>query len=194
MKDKEKQLISEIIQGNQRSFSLLCEAYVERLFHFSYSILNNREIAEEAVFDVFTSIWSRRDLLRDVDDITPYLYQAVRNQSLYYIRKQTLTTESTSNLYEIELIADDTTPEDQLLTKEYEGSIQEAINTLPPRCKEIFRLNLYDRLKNRDIAKLLKISEKTVSEQLLRARNHIKKIVRGQMNIETVLLFSILFL
>ena len=61
---------------------------------------------------------------------------------------------------------------------EYELLIQEAINSLPPKCKEVFRLVLSDKLKNREIAELLSISESTVNEHIALAYKRITLYVK----------------
>ena len=52
------------------------------------------------------------------------------------------------SLYEIELIPDSDTPEKSLMDEEYQVLVQQAIDSLPPKCREVFRLVLSDKLKN----------------------------------------------
>ena len=69
-------------------------------------------------------------------------------------------------------------PESLMEDNEYELLIQEAINSLPPKCKEVFRLVLSDKLKNREIAELLSISESTVNEHIALAYKRITLYVK----------------
>jgi len=166
-------IFNNMIKGNKDAFRQLFDIYSHRLFHLSYSYLHSREYAEEAVLDVFTILWNKRDSLSHVKDVGSYLYISVKNQSLHYIRRNYIPDDDELSLYQIELIADDQNPENNLLTKEYEKMIQEAIDSLPPKCREVFRLVLSDKLKNREIADLLSISESTVNEHIALAYKRI---------------------
>jgi RNA polymerase sigma-70 factor (ECF subfamily) len=171
-------LLEKITHGDENALRQLFDTFSHKLFHLAYSFLKSREVAEEVVLDVFTAIWNKRKSLMHVNDIEKYLYISVKNQALHSIRRKPVPDENLLSLYEIELIPEDDTPEHILLNKEYEALIQEAIDTLPPKCKEVFRLCLSDNLKNREIAELLSISEKTVSEHLALARKRISAYVK----------------
>ncbi|MDR1380839.1 MAG: RNA polymerase sigma-70 factor [Tannerella sp.] len=171
-------LLEKIVRGDEHALRQLFDMFSHKLFHLAYSYLQSREVAEEVVLDVFTAIWNKRNSLAHVKNIESYLYISAKNQALQYIRRKPIPDENLLSLYEIELISEDSTPEHILLGKEYELIIQEAIDTLPPKCKEVFRLHLSDNLKNREIAKLLSISEKTVSDHLTLAYKRISSYVK----------------
>jgi RNA polymerase sigma-70 factor (ECF subfamily) len=177
-KEQSMILFEKIIRGDENALRQLFDMFSHKLFHLACSFLKSREEAEEAVLDVFTAIWNKRKSLTHVKNIESYLYTSVKNQALHYIRRKPIPDENLLPLYEIELIPEDDTPEYILLDKEYESLIQEAIDTLPPKCKEVFRLCLSDKLKNREIAKLLSISEKTVSDHLALAYKRISIYVK----------------
>lgn len=166
----------QIAEGSEDAFKLMFDTYSRSLFHLSYAFLHSRELAEEAVLDVFMTIWNKRTSLTSVKDIKKYLYMSVKNQSLYYIRRNG-TNNNSLDLYEVELLSDHSTPESALLDNEYQVLIQEAINSLPPKCREVFRLVLADKLKNREIAEILGISEKTVDQHIALAYKRISEFV-----------------
>jgi RNA polymerase sigma-70 factor (ECF subfamily) len=181
-KEQSIDLVKKIIRGDENAFRQLFDMFSHKLFHLAFSYLQSQEIAEEVVLDVFIAIWNKRESLSHVKNIENYLYISTKNQSLQYIRHKHIPDKNTVSLYEIELTDEDDTPEHILLDKEYESLIQAAIDTLPPKCKEVFRLSLSDKLKNREIAKLLSISEKTVSGHLAlackRIASYVKKLYR----------------
>lgn len=170
-------LFIRLTHGDQKALRQLFEYYSHRLFHLAYSFLHSREMAEEVVLDVFTNIWNKRNSLKHVENIESYLYTSVKNQSLLYLRRKYVPDENILSLYEIELIPGENDPENSLLDKEYEQLIQEAINSLPPKCREVFRLVLSDKLKNKEIAQLLSISESTVNEHIALAYKRVAMYV-----------------
>ena len=69
----------------------------------------------------------------------------------------------------------------------HEAELWTAIDTLPQRCREVFLLSKRDRLKYREIAERLDISEKTVEHQVSKAL----KILRRQVKDFFYSLFSV---
>ena len=67
-------LFKSVVRGDETAFRLLFETYSRRLFHVAYYYLNSRELAEEAVLDVFTVIWQKRETLSHVKEPERYLY------------------------------------------------------------------------------------------------------------------------
>lgn len=173
-------LFERAITGDETAFRQLFETYSRRLYHLAYYYLHSREAAEEAVLDVFTGIWKKREGLQHVKEPERYLYTSVKNQALHYIRRGYTEDTAPLSLYEIEFVPDTDTPEQQLLDSEYQTLVQQAIDSLPPKCREVFRLVLADKLKNREIAELLDISEKTVNEHIAKAYRRVAEYVNKQ--------------
>ena len=173
-------LFKSVVRGDETAFRLLFETYSRRLFHVAYYYLNSRELAEEAVLDVFTVIWQKRETLSHVKEPERYLYISVKNQALHYVRRGYVQEKDSFSLYEMELIPDSDTPEKSLMDEEYQVLVQQAIDSLPPKCREVFRLVLSDKLKNREIADVLGISEKTVNIHIAKAYERIAEYVNRQ--------------
>ena len=173
-------LFEKVVRGDEAAFRLLFETYSRCLFHVAYYYLNSCESAEEVVLDVFTVIWQRRETLSHVEEPERYLYISVKNQALHYLRRGYVQEKDSFSLYEVELMPDSDTPEKKLMEEEYQMLIQQAIDSLPPKCKEVFRLVLSDKLKNREIADLLGISEKTVNIHIAKAYGRIAEYVNRQ--------------
>jgi RNA polymerase sigma-70 factor (family 1) len=158
---------------NEHTFEDLYRHYFVRLVRFCFSIVHVKEPAEEIVNDVFLNLWKKRDNLSEIDNLAVYLYVAVKNLSLNYLRNNhyphTLEIEGRCDNY-IQFNAD---PESLYLSSEAVQKVRTAIDKLPPRCKLIFSLIKEDGLKYKEVARLLDLSVKTVEAQLVIA---IKKI------------------
>lgn len=181
LEDKKNQsaLLQQVALGNNAAFRQLFDSYYQRLYHVALYFLKNKELAEEAVADVFYNVWRKKENLASVADISNYLYKSVKNQSLHYIRR-TRDADESIELYNIELIADNDNPETSIENKEYQHLLQQAINNLPPKCREVFRLVLSDKLTHKQIAQLLDISEKTVEAHVANAYNKIPGLVKSK--------------
>jgi RNA polymerase sigma-70 factor (ECF subfamily) len=171
-------LINKIASGDEVAFKRLFMLYYQRLFHLAVYFLKSKELADEVVSDIFFHLWVKKETLPGISEINRYLYAAVKNQSLYYLRRRNVIPNSdTMELYNIEWIPDADDPEGRLLKQEYKDLIQQAILSLPAKCREVFRLVLSDRLKHKDIAILLDISEKTVESHVSKAYKRIAEYV-----------------
>jgi RNA polymerase sigma-70 factor (family 1) len=148
------------------AFEELYKRHFIRLFRFCYSIVHQKEPAEEIVNDVFLKLWQKRAVQPPITNPGLYLYISVKNRSLNYLRdKASVHVEELSercNAY----IRFEATPESLFLGAETLQRIRTAINQLPPRCRLIFSLVKEDGLKQKEVARLLDLSIKTVEAQL----------------------------
>lgn len=174
------QLIKQLAEGDETAFRYLFDLYYDKLFHTAFYFLKSREVAEEAVSDVFYAIWKKRSTLPIVENMESYLFIAVKNQALHYLRRGSIPDFDSMDLYQIYLIQDTENPENTLLDKEYEQLIQKAVDSLPEKCKEVFRLFVAESLKHKEISALLDISIKTVEAHISRAYKRIAEYVNSK--------------
>jgi RNA polymerase sigma-70 factor (family 1) len=166
-------LILKISKENcERSFRIFFDHFYNRLFSLALHFTKNQVTAEEVVSDVFLKIWKQRDTLQDIQNLRAYLFIAIKRQSLNALRKSRVMTLYTDELEHF-LIIETHTPENILFRKEMLKTISQTIQTLPEKCKLVYLLVKEERLKYKEVADLLEISEKTVE---MHVGNAIKKI------------------
>lgn len=163
-------LLKLIKQGDQLAFRYLFYQYVDSLERFSTYYINDKEKAQELVLDVFTYIWEHRETFEIKLTMKAYLFQAVKNRSFTYIRDKKTT------VFLEEAYANEVAQEGCLGIEldELSRLIEEAVSLLPPKCCEIFRKSREENLTNKEIAKELKLSEKTVEGQITIALRKIR--------------------
>lgn len=150
-------------------------SFYKPLQQFAFSFVKSRELAEEIVSDVFLKIWLNRSELHLVENLKVYLYVSIKNTSLKYLLKQHRQVAISIDELEVELESFSRTPEEIMLTAEMLNKIKESVNSLPPRCKIIFKLIKEDGLKYKEVAEILNISIKTIDNQLAIALKKISK-------------------
>jgi RNA polymerase sigma-70 factor (ECF subfamily) len=159
--------------SDEKAFKELFDSYAFRLVGFANSFLNNYELSEEVVSDVFFKIWTQRDLLGRIENFRAYLFKATRNTALNYIdNEKTAKAERLEDL-NVDLIIDHIDPEIALINSQLREAIEDAIASLPPKCKLIYNLAKVEKMKYKEIAALLQVSVKTIDNQIAIA---IKKI------------------
>lgn len=182
MRKIDQLLLSKVAQGDEKAFRYMWDIYYLKLFHVALYFVRSKELSEEAVSDVFFNIWQKRELLPSIENLDKYLYVAVKNQALQYLKKQVSQNKEPIDLYTVDFFHDQNNPELQFLDSEFQALVQQAINSLPEKCKEVFRLHFSDKLKQREIGVLLDISEKTVGIHIMNAYKRIAQYVNHEYN------------
>jgi RNA polymerase sigma-19 factor, ECF subfamily len=161
--------------GDQEAYKKIYYHYFKRLCLFAQAIVKVQEAAEEIAEDVFIKIWQQKEKLAEIRSLRVYLYTAIKNRALNY-----LSSKARANLTEpfdhinIELTRTTVTPEQIMISDEMLGKVQQAVESLPPRCKMIFKLIREDGLRYKEVSDILNISVHTIDIQMAIA---IKKIV-----------------
>jgi RNA polymerase sigma-70 factor (ECF subfamily) len=182
----EADCVNKIRRGNPAAFEELFNLYCQQLINFSRNYVKDKQIAENVVQDVFVSVWQNRTNLDPSKMVKSYLFTAVKNNSLKHLRH--LNIESKGIEDNIAYIGDDERPDKKLDEREMELKIHQAIDELPEKCMEIFKMNRFENLKYAEIAGILDISIKTVETQMGRA---LKKL-RGRLKPFLVLILFVL--
>lgn len=153
------------------SFRLLYNHYYNKLFRQALFYLNNNpDYAQEVVADVFVALWQSRKILDTISNPDSYLFIALKHASARYVEKnyKTKTELLIENLPDSESDNSDAT-DFGMLDAELQIKYQQALEKLPPRCAEIFRLVREERKKYSEVAEILGISPKTVDNQMGKA-------------------------
>ncbi len=170
----------QICMGNEKAFTELYGYFNQKLYHFAKAITRSAEMAEEVIEDVFVKLWSNRKQISAIDNLTVYLYVAVKNRSLNAVLKKAATLiHSPFDELDIEVAHAPTDPYSLLVSSEMMQKMQQAIETLPPRCKMIFKLVREDGLKYREVSEILNISINTIDVQMAIAIKKICTVMQG---------------
>jgi RNA polymerase sigma-70 factor (ECF subfamily) len=157
-------------------FELLFRELFKPLCGFSLKYVGDVDQARGLVHEVFVAVWEKLDKLPLDINYRSYLYTAVRNRSLNYLRDKkkhvTLQNIPESRLTEVN---------SGLETSELEREIEMAIQLLPEKCRMVFELSRKEDLKYAEIAQKMGISIKTVEAQMSKAlsslREHLKEFL-----------------
>ena len=186
---------------NVKAFESFYYLLYNPLVKFSMMYLHQREEAEEIVTDVFVKTWMNRGSMQHIQRPDTYLFVAVKNQSLNYLKKySSIHVVPVEDSGEVNLI-DTANPHVQLEKKELHFYLDQSIEALPQQCRIIFRLIKEDGLKYKEVAEILNISPRTVQTQLVRAMQKLSVSLtkysglrsRAAINNDAVLNILILF-
>ena len=180
MEISEKEIKSKIQIVDKKIFENLFNEYYIGLCYLANDYVKNKETAEDIVGDVFYKLWENKEKLEINASIKSYLFKTVQNHCINYLKHKSVAEKYTKNITnETQLISDQNNNySNYLLAQELQDKINKAISTLPPQCQQIFKLNRFEELKYKEIAKQLSISIKTVETQMSRALKKIRNFLR----------------
>ncbi|UYQ94420.1 RNA polymerase sigma-70 factor [Chitinophaga horti] len=174
--------LQQIANGDEQAFRRLFLFYSPRLNQFAFSIVKTKEASAEIVDDVFIRLWKQREKAAAIGNIRVYLYVAVKNGSLNYLsaKAQRQFTEPFGH-FDVELSTDQS-PDQQMISAELQAKITAAVESLPPRCKMIFKLVREDGLRYKDVAEILNLTVNTVDAQMVIAVKRISEKVQSHFS------------
>ncbi len=181
--------IARLKEGDFAAFDRLFAKYSSRIFYFSLGYLKSKEDAEEVVQDVFLKIWEKRHSLDEELSFKAYLFTITFN-SLKKIFLNAAKRETTYKELSEELGIQYSDPEYTPDYQVFNNMMNELINRLPERRKQIFIMSRIEGKPNELIAEELAVSLKTVENQISEAKRFLKENIK---DIFPVLLFFLLF-
>ena len=159
--------------NTEADFKQVYCSYWNKLYAFSLKMTGDVHLAQNAVQDVFTSLWSRWDQVV-IETMDNYLFRAVKNQIFKQYRDQGRLVLSLEGIREAELTANGLEEENQMAQK-----LKALIDALPPRRKEIVLMSKQHRMSIKQISEELDLSQQTVKNQVSIAVKQLKKEVAG---------------
>ncbi|MBL7782254.1 MAG: RNA polymerase sigma-70 factor [Saprospiraceae bacterium] len=161
--------------GDTAAFRQIFLLFFERLQRFAFSIIKSEEGAVEVTDDVFVKLWRNKQTLPDIKNLRIYLYAATKNNALNYLSSQKSGKKTTLETDFPEYSATSPSPEQILIMTEMMARMEEAVGTLPPKCRIIFNMVREDGLKYKEVAEILHISVNTVDAQMVIAVARIRE-------------------
>lgn len=176
----DEELISILREGNASVIAELYERYWKFLLAKAFDRLKSREDAEEIVQELFVKIWRRRKGIQLKYSFKTYILASLRYEILHYIAKQQYRKDDIS-LNSSELSEFWVQDEDfhSLEMKQLQEKIEQVIDTLPEKCKIIFKMSRNDGMSANQIANELNLSPRTIETQIGKALKVLKKHFKG---------------
>lgn len=186
MQETEKEHISLLQRGDQTAFTQLFELYFEKLVKTAEFFLQDVELAEDLVMDVFTFFIENPEKFKGVENLNAYLFRLTKNRALNKIRHLGVRDKHQERIVEALLFAE---IPDQNDFQEKLIKVNGIINELAPKTKDVFSSCVIDGKTYKEAAAEFDISVNTVNTLIKRAY----KIIRSKFDIGLTLLINLLF-
>lgn len=184
-------LVKALRKGDIDAFNQLYKKYNLKIFYFIRGYLGSKEDAEELIQEIFMTIWETRNRLKEQLSFNAYLFTITHNAILKFYRNKG----SRQKLLNHYLSGQADHSNKTLHDVEYESlvvTIQQYIEKLPPKRKNIFRLSRDEGLGNKEIAEQLGLSVRTVEAHIYQAIKYLRRHLEKEYFV-VLLLFYIMF-
>ena len=189
----EKEIIFNLRKGDKETFEQLFHENYKNLVLYAKKFVMDTEIARDLVQDIFVYLWEKRQKLTINKSLSSYLFRAVRNASINYLKrestKENYVKDFLINLNEGSYKTSASEDAHELVVhKDLSEDIGIIIETLPEQCRNIFKMSRFRGMKNKEIAEIYAISPRTVETQIYRALKVLKEKLNPYLSISAILI------
>jgi len=169
------ELYSIIKEGDRYAFDVVYDKTWDRLYSVAYNRLREEEAVKDILHEIYLDLWVKRGI-RNIDNLMGYLTNSVKKKVIDYFRKNIYTVAAIDDFAEI--IAGSEYADAKLRDDELEHVFRIWYDNMPKKRKEIFRFRYEDNYTTQQISDLLKVSRKTVQNQLLNSKGEFQSILK----------------
>src|SRR5436189_6479177 len=146
MEVHDEQIAVLLSKRDQAAFEQVFKTHFKKLHGYAFTILKDDVEAEEVVQQVFFKLWEQSEHLSFSGSVAAYLYRAVHNESLNFLKHQKVKAEH--QLHVVHNMKNQPIHSGgKLMTKELEEKFKSALNELPEQCRTIFQLSRFEEMK-----------------------------------------------
>lgn len=190
LSEQESQWIQGLKAGDENALEKIFHQYYRYLVVTAYHYLKDDGMAKDLVQDVFFKIWEKRSTLNIDQSLKAFLRRSVINRCIDELRKKRIQWDLIEESPAMEMSGSQD-GQSAMETTELKKVVQDAIATLPDRCRLIFMMSRTDEMSHQEISDALDISKKTIENQITKAIKVIRIAVRDYGMIWIVLWINI---
>ena len=184
----ERSLLQQIAQRDEQAFKSLFDLYKDRLFLYINGIIKSKEVSEEIVMDVFMKIWLGKEIVNQIENFDAFLFRVAYNKSIDFLRSAARDPQLRDLVWHEIQVAGGTSADQQVITREYEKKLREAIGQLSPQRRLVYQMSRERGFSHHDIARQLQLSKHTVSNHIVESQRFIRSYLIRHMDIAVLLL------
>ncbi|MXN92341.1 RNA polymerase sigma-70 factor [Flavobacterium sp. Sd200] len=177
------ELIEQIKNDDEGAFTVIYKKNWEIMYLAAYNLVKDKSVSEDIVQEVFVSLWQRRAKLEIKVSIKSYLYTSTIYKVYDHLKKNKKLLKQ--ELFDNNIEA--ANPETKLMHEELIHYLDTVVDSLPAKCKEVYKLSRENMLSNKEIADHLDISQRTVEGHISKALKILKESLGAAAAIEFII-------
>jgi len=189
---EELQYWHRIAEGDIETYEYVFKSYYPDLYGYGLKLSGRPELVKDVIQELFVMIWERRGQLDKVHFLKVYLLVSLRRRilkELYRERREMEILYDQNDAPEIYFTAEEIIIRNESL-EEHRNELQDALNNLPPRQKEVIYLRFYNGMSYEEIEEILSINYQSIRNHVHRAIKTLREIL--QENMPQIVVLSLL--
>lgn len=161
----DEELFKRLIHDDHKAYLTIYERYAQALYTRGLTKINDRELINDALQDIFISLWHNRHKTQITVSLERYLFSSLR----YVIIRQLSRNKAKANYLEslnINNLTDTYSTDHLVREKELTYLLENEIASMPHKMQHVYRLSRERHLSHKEIADRLGLSEKTVKKHI----------------------------
>jgi RNA polymerase sigma-70 factor (family 1) len=174
-------------------FNAIFDKYRSRIYAYVLAISKSEYVAEEITQEIFIKIWVGRENLGEIKNLDGYIFKIAKNLCLNYLRKIAYNESMSSELVRLATKDASSSTDTRVNLSEYNKLINEAVNSLSPQRKLVYKLSREQELSYDEIAAQLNLSKNTVKNHHLTAIGVVRSFLVKNGISSAIVAFAVLF-
>jgi len=190
---REEELIKEqLTKNSEHAFAEIFRMYHPCLCNYAFKILQDEDDAKEVAQQTLIALWEKRTDALEIKSLSSFLFRSAHNNCLNRfkhskVKDKYLTEERylfEGNFYE---------SFENTYDPEHLKQIKDAIEELPAKNRDVFKMRYIDNLKTKDVAEKMNISSRTVETHVSNALKLLREKLKNLVSLTVLLLFLSFF-
>jgi RNA polymerase sigma-70 factor, ECF subfamily len=172
----DRALLGRLCAGEAAAFDELLQRHWPALVGYLRSIVDEPQTARDIAQETFVYLWRARDTLQPFGSVRTLLYRSARHLALNERRRERVRLRNDGNVRAVQSrLARAATPLELVERAELRQALQQAVDALPARRREVFVLGYVHGLPHAEIAEVMAISQQTVKNQMSSALGELRQ-------------------
>ena len=186
-----EKIINELSKDNDNSLEELFNYYYPRLYNFSKSFLKIEEGIDDILQEVFVKIWQNRKNIKSTETFNAYIFTITRNLLLNELRNRLKSQNVKDEIRKLS-VGREFSSLKEIEYNDLKAKVDDIIESLPDRQKEIFVLSRTEGLSHKEIAEKMGITTKTVEYHISHSIKYLREKLKD-MGLMSILYFYLFF-
>ncbi len=181
-------LINKALAGDQTAYEKLMKKYDQLIYNLIFRMISRKEDVEDLTQEAFIKAFNSLHNFDRQFAFSTWLFKIATNNAIDYLRKKKLNTfsidreiESEESDFKFEIPDNENKPDRIIIEDERKKILDEAIESLPPKYKEVILLRHKMDKEYEEIAKELKLPLGTVKAHIFRGRELLNKYLKDKI-------------
>ena len=175
-------LVSNYIQGNEASLSILINRHKQKIYSFIYSKIYDRDLAEDIFQDTFIKVIRtlKRGSYNEEGKFLPWVMRISHNLVIDHFRKNNRMPKfDNSGEFNIFSVLSDGSlnAEKSIIKNQVEQDVRRVIDELPHDQKEVLVMRMYNDMSFKEISEKTGVSINTALGRMRYALINMRKII-----------------